>query len=300
MGAGYAIKRPKPLDVKVPKPKFVGALCESMARMALETITLAFQESGSGPPLVFLSGLGGDHRAFLAASQHFARRFRVILPDHRDSGNSPRAQHDYTTIDMAHDLAALLDRLDAGPAVLIGHSLGGMVAQQFAVHYPDRVRGLVLASTYPGGDPWRSALVESWITLRTRATAPEFTRATLPWLVSRRFYQSSPDQVEGLIRFVERGDLPQPPEAFVRQARAAMTHDCRHTLPGCLIPSLVLVGDDDIVNPPACARELAAILPNSTLKTLPGVGHLPHVEAGKAFREAISEFLHTLPGDQNS
>lgn len=252
--------------------------------------TLHYEDSGDGPPLILLSGLGGDSRAFSMTTRHLAARFRCLTLDNRDSGQSDRARGHYTTRDMAEDVAGWMDAIGLESAHVLGQSLGALIAQHVALAHPSKVRSLILASTHAGSNPWRKAVLDAWITVRDGLEPGPFTRATLPWLVAPRFYHR-PEQIEGLIRFAERNAWPQDAAAFTRQARAAQGHELRGKLGRIPVRSLVIVGEFDLVNPVAIARELADELPQSVFRVMPDVGHMPHIEDSPRFRREVATFL---------
>jgi pimeloyl-ACP methyl ester carboxylesterase len=262
-----------------------------MPKIVVRGRAFYFEEVGTqGDPLVFLSGLGGDHRAFNRPQRHFATGFRTLAFDARDTGQSDRFDSAYTTADMADDVAGWLETLDGGPAHVVGQSLGALVAQKLALRHPRLVKRLALVSAHAGADAWRKAVVESWVALRRNLEIGAFTRAVLPWLVAPAFYAKT-DQVEGLVQFAERNPWPQDAEAFARQAFAAIGHNTAGELRQIEVPCLVLTGELDLLNPPRVAAELAQRLPRAQLVFLPGTGHMPHVEDPMRFRLEIERFL---------
>ncbi len=161
-----------------------------MPKLELRGRSFFYAEMAShSDPLVFLSGLGGDHRAFNRPQRYFASKYRAMAFDFRDAGQSDRSEPGYSTGDMAQDVADWLVATDAAPAHVVGQSMGGLVAQELALRHPQLVKSLILVSTHGGSDPWHKAVISSWVFLRRTGTAGEFARAC-PSLARRPYFLS--------------------------------------------------------------------------------------------------------------
>ena len=265
----------------------------SCPRLSYRVARFTMRKWGSRATLsCFSAGMGGDHRAFSRPQRHFGARFRALAFDSRDAGQSDRADRPYTTADMADDVAGWLEAIGAGPAHVVGQSLGGLVAQELA-----------LAPSGSGEEPdagfdpcrWRP-LAQGGASNRGyccagRSRSVRSRGRSCPWLVAPPFYRQ-PAQVEGLVQFAERNPWPQDPEAFARQAHRG--HRTRHARSGRAdsgpVPGAWSASSTRSTRP-RVAAELAQRLPNAKLVVLPGVGHMPHVEDQSRFRQEIERFL---------
>lgn len=255
-----------------------------------DSLNLHAEILGEGPPVLFLPGLGGNHRAFAGIQKVMSTRFQTIAVDPRDTGLSPRATTNYSLDDMAVDVLNLIDHLHLEQVNIVGHSMGGMIAQHLALIAPQRLRSMVLMSCHARNYPWKSALVQSWIDMRAKVDAVTFTRFTLPWLLGAKLFENQA-HIEGMIRHVERNPLPQEPEAFVRQGNAVLDHDVLADLHTLEIPALIVSGQFDRVTPPETSKVLADHLPLSSFEIMEEVGHLPHIESPSKLISLLSRFL---------
>lgn len=248
---------------------------------------IAWRESGDGPPVVFLHGLGGTRSAWDPQLRDLAARFRCIAWDMPGYGASaPVAALTFPAI--ADSLAGLLDTLEVESADLVGLSFGGMHALHTAIRHPTRVRRLVLADTSPafgldGTTPeaWRNSRLEAIDRGRTPA---DIAGDVLDAICATELAPAI------------RGELVAsfgriPATGFRAAVECLPHHDVRGDLQGIRCPALVIVGEADRETPVEYARALADGLPDSTLEILPGVGHLSPSEAPQRFNELVGGFL---------
>ena len=259
---------------------------------------LYYEVHGDGPPLVLLMGIGYDSSLWtLAQVPALSTEFRVVLMDNRDAGRSSRADHPYRIADMADDVAGLLDSLGIHRSHLLGLSMGGLIAQEFALRHPDRLDGLVLTGT--GAAPARSAIdpIEIWSWVKANDPAGDvFGAQQIVSLFSTAFLRNS-DAVRDTAKMLASNPYPMDSEAYARQAEAYLQFDARERLGAIKAPTLVVVGEQDLLTPPWVAREVADAIPGARFEVIRGAGssHVVPIERPDDFNRLVSDFLADAP-----
>jgi pimeloyl-ACP methyl ester carboxylesterase len=255
-------------------------------------VRLYVEEAGNGSPVLFIAGLGSDHHAWASLLPALTEHFRCITFDNRDSGASDESARPYTVVEMAQDAVAVLDAVGVMQAHVVGTSMGGAIAQQLALRYPDRVARLVLLSTYTSSDERGAAILRTWLALQRALPREAYLRGIFPWLYTVEDY-AVPGLIEGVLDVALHVRPPQSPSAYERQMAAALSHNVIGRLSEIRAPVLVLFGEDDILTPLRFARSLVEELPNVRLQTFPRTGHsLPWTRSEEVGR-AIRSFLVT-------
>ncbi len=255
---------------------------------------LYYELHGDGPALVLVMGIGYDSSLWtLAQVPAFSTEFSVVLVDNRDAGRSSKASHPYQIADMADDLAGLLDALEIPRTHLLGLSMGGMIAQEFALRHPDRLDRLVLTGT--GAAPGQSAVdpiqIWSWVKAND-ATGEVFGGQQFVSLFSTTFLRNH-EAVRDTAELLASNPYPMSPEAYGRQADAYRQFDALDRLGGITAPTLVVVGEQDLLTPPWIAREVADAIPGARFEVIRGDGssHLVPIERPDDFNRLVSDFL---------
>jgi pimeloyl-ACP methyl ester carboxylesterase len=261
---------------------------------------LAVTVEGDGPPLLLIPGLGATRVVFAPLLPLLTPHFRVAVYDQRGIGASEFTAGPYTTGQLAGDASAVLDGLHIDRATVLGASFGGMVAQELAAGYPDRVATLVLAASGPGSahlveEPGPAA---TDALLGKGARSPEEAyRIACTVLYSRSFQEAQPAFIEEQIR--DRATRPIDGRAFRAQLEASRAHDAWDRLPAIAAPTLVMHGSEDAVMPVANARALAARIPGATLVVFDGAGHLffhEEPERSAAVVDELARGVSSPPG----
>jgi pimeloyl-ACP methyl ester carboxylesterase len=197
---------------------------------------------------------------------------------------------------MAEDVAGLLEALGVARAHVCGASMGGMIAQELALRHPERVRTLQLHCTLGRIDPYGTLLVENLLRVRAREDREEWARAMLPWVICRKTARERPEFVQLMLQRALDNPYPTSYTGLRRQAEAIGAHDTLERLPAIRVPTLVTLGAEDILVPPAFSREVHARIPGAELSVIPDAGHILFLEQPDAFNSAMLAFLQKHAG----
>lgn len=248
---------------------------------------IAYTVEGQGPLVLLVQGLGMSSQAWLRAPEQLAERgFRVACVDNRGTGLSEVSAPPYSMREMAADAARVLQHLGS-PAIVGGISLGGMISQHLAIHYPSLVSGLVLAATTVGNPHGRLPKPHVLQTLlRGLLGHRESMIAMRRFLVHPPNLDRNPELFREFDRMVRAEGVRW--QAVIGQISAAAAHNTYYSIRRLRIPVEVLAGDDDVLVPTKNAYILARRIPGAKLTILPEAGHAFPLEAPDAIADAVS------------
>jgi len=257
-------------------------------------IRLYCELAGRGRPLLMVMGLSANLDWWEPAMLALLReRLLTVTFDNRGAGRSDKPFGEYSIASMARDAAGLLSALGLQRAFVLGVSMGGMIAQQLALDYPEMVERLVLCCTNCGGREQVLASPEVYALLgapREGVSAEEVARASLPLLFPEGFMRDNPDAMEEFILRYLRA--PMPAHCFFAQLAAIARWRSYERLPEIKCPTLVLTGDSDILIPPENSRILASRISGARLIEYPGGGHGFFAQFPERVAEDILDFLN--------
>jgi pimeloyl-ACP methyl ester carboxylesterase len=252
-----------------------------------------YVDAGDGPPIALIHGLGGSWQNWLENLPDLGRDHRVIALDLPGFGRSDPVPRPRSLAPHAATVAALLDRLGTGPTLVVGHSMGGLVAERLALQRPELVNGLVLVGAGGGGVGVRQMFaVHGMLVARRLAARPAVARRLAR--VRRLRHQALAGVVHDpacipaalaedmMAAFVAPG--------FADAVRVGLREDLRAELARIGCPALLVWGDRDRILPVSRANELAGLLPDAELEVWPGVGHCPMLERPAAFNARVRTF----------
>ncbi len=258
---------------------------------ARDGIRLHYEVIGraTAPVVLMIQGLGADKHGWDLQRIPLALHYRVVAFDNRGAGRSDKPFTEYSLEQMADDAIAVLDAAGAERAHVVGASMGGALTQIIGLKYPERVISLTLACTACRNHVWRRELLQSWATTATERGMSAMTREAARWVIGPRSFRRLLPAFGWLGPF----SLSRPAHGFAAQIRAILAVDesMADQLAQVAAPTLVVVGNQDILTPRGDSEEIADRMPNAELVVISGAAHGLMVEHASTFNKVLLEFL---------
>jgi len=250
-----------------------------------------YHEKGAGEPLVLIMGFGADGTVWAKHVAVYEKHFRCIILDNRGVGISDQPKGPYTTTMMAADTIAVMDHAGVKETKVAGISMGGAIAQELAINHPQRVKKLLLVSTWAKFNNYAATVYENLKHIRATTDPEHYMQLLQLWIFAPPYYER---ELEGLRKDViayRDSDHLQSREGFEGQLDACIHHDSVDRLNKIKVPTLITVGMMDIFTPPAFSELLHKRIGNSLYSTYPEGGHVHHWEDLERFNKETLDFL---------
>ena len=250
-----------------------------------------YEESGEGPAILFLHGIGGSAAYWRGQLAHFGRTHRALAWDAPGYGGSaPLGEASIPA--LAEALLAFMAQTGLASPVLVGHSIGGMVVQEALAIQPDAARAVVLAQTSPAfgsrDGAWQAEFVRARLApLEAGQTMAQLAEASVAEM-------AGPSADPAGLAAARECMAAVPPASYRAMVHAMIGFDRRDALGRIAAPALVLAGSDDANAPPAMMERMASRIPGARFAMLDGCGHLANLEQPAAFDATLDDFLHSL------
>ena len=266
-----------------------------MPRVTVNGVNMYYEVQGKGIPLVMIQGFAGPHQAWFFQAPVFKKYYKVIIFDNRGIGRTEKSSEPYTIRTMADDVIGLMDYLNVDKAHVLGLSLGGMVAQEIAISYPERVRKLVLGSTLAGSEGGSDVHPEMVKAFTASESAANIDFRSIPIakvmykMISLAFNRKLYRMI--LLPLSKRSIKSIDPEGHFKQMAAISGYNTLDRLHLIKAPTLVITGTGDRIISPSASEVLASRISNAKLVLVKGGSHAFFMEMRGRFNKEVLDFL---------
>lgn len=259
---------------------------------ASDGVRIHYEATGfkKNPPVVLVQGLGAEKNSWNLQRAALALRWRTIALDNRGAGRSDKPDGMYDLEQMAHDVIAVLDHAGVESAHVVGLSMGGAISQIVALKHPNRVRSLTLVATACRNHEWREELLASWAETAANDGMTLLGKEAARWMIGPRSFR----RLVPALGWLGPLQLFNPAGAFVSQVRAILRTpgtELHDELSNITCPTLVVVGNQDILTPRGDAEEIASLIPTAELVVISGGAHGLIIEHATTFNRILLDFL---------
>jgi 3-oxoadipate enol-lactonase len=241
------------------------------------------------PPILFIQGLGTDKHGWDLQRLATAPWFQAVAFDNRGAGRSDKPHGQYSLEQMADDAVTVLDHAGVETAHIVGASMGGAICQIFAVKYPERMRSLTLACTAGRNHPWREELLAGWRDAALERGIGSMGQDAARWVIGPRSFR----RLLPAMGWLGPLALGRPSHAFAAQCDAILNADMSYAddLEKITVPTLVVVGNQDILTPRGDSEDLVERIPTAELAVISGAAHGLMIEHATTFNRVLLDFL---------
>ena len=250
-----------------------------------------YHERGKGTPLVLIMGFGADGSVWEKHASVYEKHFRCIIPDNRGVGKSDQSPGPYSTAMMAADTIAVMDHAGVDKAHVAGISMGGAIAQELAIAYPDRVDRLLLVSTWARFNNYAKAVYENLKHVRAQVSPEYFTELLQLWIFAPPYYEKFWHELKQDQAGAATNEHRQSRSGFEGQLDPCIHHNSVQRLHQIKSPTLITVGMKDIFTPPDFSYEIKQGIPHADLHEYGDGGHVHHWEDLERFNRETLQFL---------
>lgn len=262
-----------------------------MAFVKFDNKSIYYEQHGKGIPLVMIAGLGSDSVSWLPVIMGLAKHFRVITFDNRGIGRSSEDNSNISIDDMADDCANLIIKLALPSVVLLGHSMGGMIAMDLARRYPKLVDRLILEATTPKMNNRNVEMLKDWVSfLKSGMDKKLWFRNMFYWIFSPSFFNDKV-MLDQYVDMAVRYRYAQSDDSFENQVKALSKFDYQNELSEIKARTLVIYGEQDLLFPARETERMFDAIPDMNSTTIKNAAHSIHNDEPEEFIKTVVDFL---------
>ena len=260
-----------------------------MPKVKVNGVNINYEVHGEGEPVVLIGGLGSQMQSWATQVPIYSKHYKILVFDNRGSGLSDKPEEGYTTSDMADDTACLMDELGIKSAHIVGKSMGGMIGQWLAINHPDKVGKLVMGCSSASRDEVGNQILKMGREIATNMGIKAVWLMALYLGYTREYIEENIENIKDVMESV-----PEDSDAlkgYLGQSYACEIHNTLDKLNNISSPTLVMLGETDLIASPRRSKVLAEKIPNAELKVFSGVGHGFWRERQQEVDKLVLDFL---------
>lgn len=263
-----------------------------MPNTIVNGVDLYYEIHGKGIPLILVAGLASDSQSWQPIMKELSRHYRVITLDSRGVGRTKPQDIETSIQHIADDCIALIRHIGLPSVNLLGHSMGGFVALDCAIRYPEYISKLILMGTSAFNSERNNALFLDWLSYMESGMNSElWFRNIFYWIFSKRFFEDK-EALNNAVRFAIEYPYPQTKIAFKNQVNAIKEFNCLEDLPGITSKTMILCGKEDLLFPPEESAKVLHAIPGAIFSFVEHAAHSIHMEKPRAFVNFVHNFLN--------